>query len=283
MPVPDLTVCVLLYGPHTDLAYRCLESLRPLWQQSSVRCELRLGLNTVTAETRQVISEALRPSKSMKVPPDTLTVEPEANIGKYPLMRQMFCAQGQPILSPHVMWFDDDSFLELQEGHAAAWLQQIQNHLATSVQLGAVYTQAFVGQQAQWVQDQPWYTGKTPFGRKMRFVTGGWWAARVDDLRRCDYPWPTLYHNGGDHMLGELWHQQGLAIKHFRDHVRINANEHGVESKAARRGISTKPIGYDYRRDDAQLGDTLNRATPSPAPSPLPASRQRKPFIDLDV
>jgi len=113
--------------------------------------------------------------------------------------------------------------------------------------LGEVWRYGLGGNQHLWVRDQPWYAGKpVPAGHKVKFVTGGWWTIRTEVIRKYDWPVPELDHRGGDVMLGELFRQQELGMKHFNHGVAINADAAGVSSRSPKRGYDSRPIGYSY-------------------------------------
>ena len=102
------------------------------------------------------------------------------------------------------------------------------------------------GNQRAIISKQPWYTGKPwPEGYCVRFATGGWWAARLDMLIKHNYPFPDMYHNGGDAILGELAYLQGYRLFQHNKFVGINADEAQRESQAKRRGLYTKPLWQD--------------------------------------
>ncbi len=93
-----------------------------------------------------------------------------------------------------------------------------------------------------------WYTGR-PVDPPYRpsFIQGAWWTADLAALKEWNYPFPELHHNGGDVILGELARQQLWSWKKFNEGVAINANEHGVESAAPRRGITTPVIWSQWQ------------------------------------
>lgn len=237
--VPDICVCVLFYGEDAvslPLARRVLNA--PMRQLAKHNVEFRFGFNAVGAGTKDFVREAVAQDF-----PGALWAEPEQNIYKYPLMRRLF--YDRPLKSPLTMWFDDDSCLA-PDNPIESWLPRVQKLLETYTMIGSLYRQRLVGGQAAWIKNQWWYNNKPP-SSYVKFCTGGWWTIRTETLLRFNWPLPELRHRGGDVMLGALCEQHGLALTHFRDGVWINANEHGVESKAPRRGYNERPIGFDYR------------------------------------
>lgn len=234
----DVCVCVLFYGDD-DHCYRLAQRVlnAPLRQLARHNVEFRFGLNAVGAKTRALVQEAVAQDF-----PGALVVEPEGNIFKYPIMRRLL--HDKPLRAPITMWFDDDSCLS-PDCDVSAWLPRVQKLLEAHSMIGSIYRQRLVGNQAEWIKNQWWYSGKL-MQNYVKFITGGWWAIRSDVLLRYNWPIPELRHRGGDVMLGALCEQQGLSLGFFRDGLWINANDQGVESKSPRRGHDEKPIGFDY-------------------------------------
>jgi hypothetical protein len=165
---------------------------------------------------------------------------------KYPTMRQMFYeTTPSPLDLPYVMWFDDDSWI--RNDAPPNWFTMIENSMATTDMLGDIWWRRVQGNQWKFIQDQPWYAGKSIQPRQaVNFVTGGWWTIRSALLKRHNWPIPELDHCGGDMLLGELFRQQGHRMRRFKTGVAINANEAGKNSAAPRRGFSQHLCGYDY-------------------------------------
>ncbi len=227
------TICALGFGEYAAQIGRCLRSLTAHLPSPLVQ-EVRVALNAPTEETWRIVERAL---DDMPVDNTVLTTS-KNNRGKYPAMRDLLYTRG-PIKTSYVMWFDDDSWIQTQEPlffeHCAA--------LAAGADLvGAPYRQAFLPGQREWIVQQPWYRGR-PFNNKAAFFQGAWWIARTEALRSIDYPWPELFHNGGDVMLGVAAVQNNWRTRTTRRGVAINADDAGNESCGPRRGLSTKPIG----------------------------------------
>ena len=112
------------------------------------------------------------------------------------------------------MWFDDDSYAPHGD---PGWWDRAAAHWASRpsdcVQTGVLHKIRQRGLQFDGIRQQPWYRGKTvSSGSLFTFVTGGWWIADRGFLRRWDYPFPALHHNGGDSILGELIRQQNQVM-----------------------------------------------------------------------
>jgi len=201
------SVCAVLYGDHLPLARKLLESLRV----NAHVANIRLGLNSVSNQTRNYIHDWA--TDQMRAQP-VFVFEPtdNQNIGKYPLMRQMF-RYGE--LADRIMWFDDDSYVDSVAG--VKWWQKANKDSANQIQMGAIHIIMQRKQQHAVIAKQPWYTGKPINARhRFRFATGGWWIGDTKFLTKWDYPFADLYHNGGDSILGELLRQQGKTPIAFR-------------------------------------------------------------------
>lgn len=231
------SVNALFYGSHADLARRLLDSFHTHGDLAYVE-EFRFGLNDVCDETKQVVFSF---AEQHGVP--ALIFEPERNVGKYPLMAQMFHAGGG-ITATRTMWFDDDTFLN---GRRNDVFGRTHGMLDGSHMLGRIYTKQFEGGQAAWLKSRDWYTGvpwhKAKGKPAFRFATGGWWAIRTEILKRWAWPDPEIQHNGGDTALGELIRQQKLTLSAYSDGLWINAGPNGGHSNAVRRGLSQPPVG----------------------------------------
>lgn len=251
------SVCVLCYGDHADLAHRCLGSIIGTADWKLVN-DVRVGLNAVGAATSKVLDSLLQ-----RCPVPCWVFQPAdgANVGKYPLMRRMLYPDlYQPVSGPHtdkaahktapvaerIMWFDDDSCVRGDR----SWWQRVaalkEDFIGARYQLRG----PFRAGQVEAIKAQPWYAGK-PIPRHYRpsFLQGGWWIAKAALLRKHDYPFPVLHHNGGDSLLGELIRQQDYSSRHWNTGVWINADHQGRESAAKRRGMTTRWPWEGWRPD----------------------------------
>lgn len=233
----DCTLVILLYGEYPDIARRCLASLVPTVKQFGL--DVRLCTNMLGPQSRAFVGQVTQSGFAR------LHYDSNQNRRKYPLMRRAFFDPEQPITTPWVMWFDDDSYL--REPEDIGWYTRVVAAFANADMLGRVYQLALQGQQHRAIQAQPWYGGKpVDIGARVSFATGGWWCLRTEIIRRYDWPIPSLDHCGGDVLLGELCRQQNLRLVNFDDGVAINADATGRHSSAPRRGFDSQPWGYDY-------------------------------------
>jgi len=228
------TVCCLMYGEYPKLAERLLASLHRF--DDTACFDLRIGLNNVCAETARIVE------KYVAAMPHVLTMVGNPPYYKYPMMRRLF--HERPITTPHIMWFDDDSWIKRTT--ARNWFSMIEQSLQTAWMVGSIWTWShWNANQIAFCKSQPWYAGK-PIPKAIKFCTGGWWACRAELVQRHGWPIPELEHRGGDVLLGALCHQQGYRMQHLTKGVAINANESGKCSTSPRRGFDQRPCGYSY-------------------------------------
>lgn len=207
-----LTAATILYGNYPKLAVKVLGTLKNLPCDSVL-----IGLNSIGTETRYLVDQYMKFADNFKAKTIFLVEEEnKANVGKYPLMRRMLELIPTDIQSPnYIMWFDDDSYIP-SEVNTDIWLQHVMTEMNGATQIGALHRIRQRNKQYLMIRQQPWYTGK-PVDEKHAylFATGGWWVADFDFLSKWNYPFPDLYHNGGDSILGELIRQQEGTLKPF--------------------------------------------------------------------
>lgn len=214
-----ITVCALFYGDFPAHAKRLLESIGGDRCNPEVVEEFRIGLNEVSAETLRLVEAFVQRS-----PVPVRVYVPEKNVGKYPLMRRMFFDERSPIRTPRVMWWDDDSYLEAKD--ANRWWQDVAALKDTLI--GQCWFRPFVGSQQAAIEAQKWFTGTPWYSRRkdgkpwFRFATGGWWIIDFEFVKKWNYPFPELHHNGGDAILSELVRQQGNKFLPYDKGVKVN-------------------------------------------------------------
>lgn len=216
----DTAVCALFYGGDVCRLYhaRCMATLRRL--SANPRCELRIGCNDVTATATLDDVRALAGELGPRC-----QVSEGPNIWKYPRMREMF---RQSPLPSHVMWWDDDSYLD-PAFDGAQWLDDVVAAAAPDAQLGFPARFVWRGAQRETVMAAPWYRGLPLLETHDRngapaaqFITGGWWVAPAAHLQ--DWPPADMVHQGGDVMLSQMLHQAGCRLVPWRTGVLINAD-----------------------------------------------------------
>ena len=206
-----VTICVLLYGDHIDLAKRCVGSIIERFPKESY--ELRVGMNECCDETLKYIKGIKEIDKIYKE---------KKNINKYPLMIKMF----EDIETEFIWWFDDDVEVVL-ESALNKRIEIIDKMNKKVVLLGHSYFCKNLSQKSlDWVKKQPWYRGRPiPCGamsydkeyykntKKMRlhFPTGYSWFARTDFIKESGFPGEIV--RAGDIFLGIAIRQMGYAYK----------------------------------------------------------------------
>lgn len=179
--------------------------------------DIRLGLNGVSRAT-ELFVKAWAYEQMLNQPVYLYQPTDNANIGKYPLMRQMFKDR---VLANKIMWFDDDSYVDPVAG--STWWDSALAVSNKQVQIGSVHFIMQRGRQHEVIIKQPWYKGQLVNSRhRFKFITGGWWIADSAFIAKWDYPFKELYHNGGDSILGELLRQQGIQPGTFPNGVQCH-------------------------------------------------------------
>jgi hypothetical protein len=229
-------VCALLYGSDEHCESLAARLLNTEFLTLGKHADLRIGLNAVSAATRQIVSGVVE-----KIPGSVVIDCPE-NIYKYPMMRRLF--DERPIGAPLTMWFDDDSCI-VPGTNIDTWLSRVTKQLQIYSVIGSVYLHGYTGGQKNWIKTQDWYAGVEP-AHCIQYVAGGWWAAQTNVLKILNWPSGGLKNRGGDVMLCEALRQHNFLIGHFRDNLWISANSSGVEAKSRRRGGDELPAGVAY-------------------------------------
>lgn len=215
-----VTVCVVCYGNHVDLARRFLESLYANTQVSHF--SLRAGLNAVDPATLALFRNYSERHGNIQV-----FVE-EQNTFKNPLMRRMF--NEKPLETKWTIWCDDDTYFTEPD-----WLQRLNERTQDRPEItiwGHVYVFWRNDQLIlDWIQKATWYRslefkrstdGRANGAVEFLFATGGYWAARTEALQSLDWPDPRLRQAAEDYMLGEALRQNGFKIGDFHHGVKIN-------------------------------------------------------------
>jgi hypothetical protein len=204
---PPVTVCVLCYGDYPELAKRVLGSLLNLTQKGTYR--LRLGLNSVSAQTRSAIAGLVG-----DLDPE-LVIESDTNLYKSPMMRRLFYEV--PLGTKWTVWFDDDSYV-----YRADWLQMLSWHSRMQPLTDMWGKRLYVrGNESyrQYIQEAAWFRGLEldidPDDAtlcRLNFIAGGFWAIRTQCLHEIEWPDARLLHFGDDYMLGEALRQNRKSL-----------------------------------------------------------------------
>jgi hypothetical protein len=219
-------ICILFYGAgekYLKLAERVLNAPMRLLAERNIA--FRFGCNAVGASTRSfLLHQVATHFKSAQL------IEQDSNLFKYPMMRRMF--KHAPVSAPVTMWFDHDSYIE-PDLDVDVWLNRVVRQLSACDLLGSVRKTRLSEVQSAWTKSQPWATGESGNGY-IQYVNGSWWAINTSVLETYNWPPTNLQQKGGDVLLGELFRQQNLQLCHFREGVRINVNDAGVEGAESR-------------------------------------------------
>jgi hypothetical protein len=176
--------------------------------------DLRVGSNELGSDTAQVIDNLV----SRRV--ITKHYRHKENAFKYPVMREMFWDSACPITTNYLIWFDDDSIADRNQRWLLLLAQHIIGHSAAGI-IGDDRILRLSPQQQQYYRARPWYKGRqfrlknkkaAPNGDSTIFAAGGFWAMKVEAMRRADVPDPALMHNGGDYTIGEQLYQAGYEV-----------------------------------------------------------------------
>jgi len=242
------SICMLFYGDHAPLAGRLLDSFLASKPPGDLIQDVRIGVNHCGVGTMGKIRDFC--SRRCGFP--CIVFRPPQNVGKYPLMRRMFYDNGLEDPS-HVMWFDDDSFF----GRAVKprWWSQAMASAQKATMVGRIHTLPQRRQQFEGVQAQPWFNNKKIDKKHVyRYVTGAWWTADFQFLKKWDYPFYDLYHNGGDSMLGELIRQQKGTLTHW-----AQAQCHCESCSKKRRGIDPNVVHVNMGGRKGRRGIGVDR------------------------
>lgn len=251
----------LFYGEHAGLARQLLDSWTSRLDDPACPVdEIRLGLSEVPRNSRQdpgtydtVVAWAERRRQYVRV------YDFPTNPGKYPAMRRMLRT---PELSfpgkGKLIWCDDDTFMLPDDN--AAWWQAWTAAASASDLCGQTWLWPLKRGQLAWLQTQPWFDAGKLHAQinksvAIKFVQGAFWTASLDTLYAIDWPITELWHNGGDSLLSLRVRCAGGAVTQFDRSVCINCGYAARQSGARRRGLNTRPIGYDYPNTPIQIPD----------------------------
>ncbi|NDD53094.1 hypothetical protein EBZ39_04305 [bacterium] len=222
----SVCVCVLFYGAedkHFKLAQRVLNE--PMRELAARNVSFRFGCNAVGPDTTQFLVQQIADYFH------SATIFHSAeNLMKYPMMRRMLYEPA--VREPITMWFDHDSYLEPTDG-AHNWLDRVITHVNGCNLVGSVERAKLPDEQLRWIEQQPWFN---PEYEKtyLPYVIGGWWAIKTELLYQFNFPPAGFQQKYGERVLGAAFKHQDIRFCHFREGVKINVNDSGVETAAPR-------------------------------------------------
>ncbi len=216
---PAVTICVLTYGNHPQLARRCIDSIRHFCRRSEYR--LVVGANAVGRETQEYL-ERLHASGEI----DQLHLSVH-NLNKCPMMRRML----RGLDTEFVWWFDDDAYITSSEALRGR-VQRARRSPPSVVVWGHRFFMAALQDFARgadvagFIRSASWYRGRelpcanAATGRLNGDGEGRWffpvgcsWFMRARALRELDWPDPRLIKCAEDILMGEAIRQQGWEME----------------------------------------------------------------------
>lgn len=214
-PSLDVTSFSLLYGEYYDMHARHLKGLIDTVNQS---VKIRVFCNQVGRTTKALVDRYVAEGKI-----EVAYHEP-VNINKYPAMRKMFNDPAHPITTPWIMWFDDDTMVDVDRSWFAKVCQVTLDVTSGNPMVAMIgidprfYT--LTPALAVWIRNATWYK-KRPFrdtaGKpgpgcdKTHFLAGSFWLMKTSVMQELGIPDVRLNHNGGDVAIGEMLYQGGYS------------------------------------------------------------------------
>jgi hypothetical protein len=237
--INKITILVLCYGDHFNLAERCLSSIINNFDKN--KYILRVGLNKVCDQTRNYV-------QSLKEVDDIFISK--KNIHKVGMWRRMV----KDIETEWVMWFDDDS--HVIEKNALEKRFELINSKNFDMAGHVYFLNGEYDHYKKYIKDQNWYKNKPiPCGvldydnnfnlngdeKRWFFITGGNWIIKSKLLEKFDYPCVYLSkaniqnsaipNDGDDILICEILRQN--------DYKLLDIGELGIKiNDFNRRGIN---------------------------------------------
>jgi len=234
-----LTIMVLCYGDHFDLAKRCLSSITTNFNKNQYH--LRVGLNKVCEETKKYV---------LNLPEVDDIYVSKTNIHKPAMWRRM----AKDIPTNWCMWFDDDSYVV--DPNALNNRLNLINTQNFDMAGHVYYLHGEYPHFKNYIKQQDWYTGKqipcgvleyeeiyNTDGNETRwfFLTGGNWILRSNLLEKFNYPPLSISkylsnnnqiaNDGDDILICEILRQNNCKI--------IDIGEMGIRiNDSHRRGLN---------------------------------------------
>lgn len=241
--IDKITIIVLCYGNHFDLAQRCLSSIINNFDKD--KYILKVGLNKVSDETKKYVLSLSEV--------DDIYIS-KKNIHKVGMWRRMV----KDTETEWVMWLDDDSYVYDKDALQKRFNLINNNNFDMA---GHMYFEYDDGQEKFnqfkiYIQSQSWYQNKPiPCGvvnyeynfnldsndKRWFFITGGNWIIKTRLLEKLDYPPISISKNfvnrnirnneGDDILLGEILRQNNYQLLDIGElGIKINdANRRGLD------------------------------------------------------
>ncbi len=217
------TIFTLLYGDYFTMHEQHLLGLVSTIPQG--RAEIRVGSNQLGNKSARLVEQLERDGTIAhhNASPD--------NRFKYPVMRAMFRDPERPIVTPYLIWLDDDTMFDRNPNWLELLAQAIIAGHRTGARLfGPHYHWTLKPGQREWIKAASWYRGKpfqdmagkpAPNGRFIHFASGSFWALETALMRAQDIPDVRIGHNGGDVQIGCQSYQGGGRLQAFSNKKEI--------------------------------------------------------------
>jgi hypothetical protein len=149
-------------------------------------------------------------------------VECRRNINKDPMMRVLL----EMCETEYALWMDDDS--HVLPGWDEYLLRFIEANRPFDAAGHMYYSCERSAESRRFLRARPWYTSPALEREPVTFPTGGLFLARVDWLRKHQFPDRAMIKREDDILLGDLICQQGGVLRDFAsdrdlmDRIRIS-------------------------------------------------------------
>lgn len=221
----------LCYGDYSNLGTRLFESWLRYVDWNDIK-DVRIGMNAISQKYRDVVWQYATRIAASGIPVFLVQEENNQNVYKYPMMRKLFYSNFLPALTgKFVWWWDDDGWIDATPKFWDGVKRAIYSEGNPEL-LGHVFYINLKDSQIARINAQPWVTTPIKPNHKVRFMQGGCWIAGTKFLRKWDYPFPELRHNGGDSILGLLASQQKITTRSLPKSIRSNDSKRRGETSA---------------------------------------------------
>ena len=224
-----ISVLIGCYGPWPQLSIRAVDSVL-----SHCHCREALDVYVGCNESSPEILNALR--KHLDEGRIEALIESRRNINKDPMMRVLL----ELCETEYALWMDDDSHV------LPGWDEHIIRFIQANRPFDAAghifYLTERPPESKQFLRLRPWYKSPELEREPTLFPTGGLFLARVDWLRKHDFPDRAMIKREDDVLLGDLICQQNGVLRDFdtdrelMDRIRI--------SDGPRRGVGEGNDGW---------------------------------------
>jgi hypothetical protein len=197
-----LSVLVGCYGGWPQYSIRAVESVLSHCTHRD-RLDVYVGCNESSPEILGVFRKYLDHARIEAL------IECRRNINKDPMMRVML----EMCETEYVLWMDDDSHV------LPGWDEHLLRFIEANRPFDAAGHVFYISKRspelAAFLRMRPWYKSAALEGEKIWFPTGGLFLARVEWLRKHNFPDRAMIKKQDDILLGELIAQQGGVLRDF--------------------------------------------------------------------